>query len=388
MKPEFHLMIVTMMPSRGTTGVQTHFNAIAEYATAQGLRASIINPYQFNRWIRKIHGAINKLLSRISLEWAVLVSRGFLRRFQMTLLRIALSAAQNEDIVVYVQDPLSARVALDLRHEGFKFRLVGVVHFNISEALENVEKGIARENGKLWNNLMLNEQKVLPNLDQIVFVSNFMQQVVGARLPELVNVPQAVISNFPTKQDNSFFNEDCVSRDLIAIGTLEPRKNQRFLLLVLAECNAKGKRYNLTVVGDGPDRATLEQLAANLGLTEQVNFLGYQPKAARLIPRHKAFVHASRMESQGIVLLEALRAAVPVFAAPVGGIPEVFNDGQEGHYLNLDEPRDAAEKLISVLEDQQKWQIMSQCAQATYLSRFHPEILGKRWINTLLGTSA
>jgi glycosyltransferase involved in cell wall biosynthesis len=92
------------------------------------------------------------------------------------------------------------------------------------------------------------------------------------------------------------------------------------------------------------------------------------------------------MESQGIVLLEAMRAAVPVFAAPVGGIPEVFDDGQEGLYLNLDDPRDAAEKLISILEDQQQWQCMSQRAQDTFNSRFLPDMLGKRWINTLIGT--
>jgi glycosyltransferase involved in cell wall biosynthesis len=92
------------------------------------------------------------------------------------------------------------------------------------------------------------------------------------------------------------------------------------------------------------------------------------------------------MESQGIVLLEALRAAVPVFAAPVGGIPEVFNDGEEGYYLNLDDPREAAEKLISVLEDKQKWRQMSVCAKASYTNRFHPDLLGKHWVNTLLGS--
>lgn len=386
MKPAPHLMIVTLMMSQGTTGVQTHFNAIAQYAASQGVKVSIVEPYQFNRWIRKIPGAINRLLNRINLEWAVLVNRGFMYRLQKSLLRDALSAAKDEAIVVYAQDPLSAKTALDLRQEGFNFRLVGVIHFNISEALENVERGISEKNGKLWHNLMENERNVLPKLDQIVFVSSFMQQVVGARLPALAGVPQVVISNFPAISGGSTLSKASVSGDLIAIGTLEPRKNQGFLLQILAECNAKGKRYSLTVVGDGLDRTVLEQQVANLGLVGQVSFLGYQPDAARLISGHKVFVHASRMESQGIVLLEALRAAVPVFAAPVGGIPEVFKDGQEGFYFDLDNPRDAAEKLISILEDHQKWRQMSISAQTTYNSRFHPDLLGKRWINTLLGT--
>jgi glycosyltransferase involved in cell wall biosynthesis len=277
-------------------------------------------------------------------------------------------------------------VALDLRQEGFLFRLVVVVHFNISEALEYVEKGIAGQNGTLWHNLMANERDVLPRLDQIVFVSSFMQQVVGARLPELAGVPQTVISNFPVLSNSSILSTADVLGDMIAIGTLEARKNQGFLLRVLEECNHRGKHYTLTLVGDGPDRAALEQEVGKLGLAGQVRFLGYQPNAALLIPGHRAFVHAARMENLPITLLEALRAAVPLFAAPVGGIPEVFNDGNEGYYLNLEDPRDAAEKLISILEDQQKWQQMSICAQETYISRFHPDVLGKRWISALLGT--
>lgn len=385
MKQAPHLMIVTLMTLRGATGVQTHFNAIAQYAVAQGLRVSIVEPHQVNLWLRKIHGVIGRSLNRISPEWAILANRFAARRFLKSLLRNALIAAQGESVIVYSQDPLSARVAIELRREGFRFRLVGAIHFNISEALEYVEKGIVVKNGRLWRSLMTNERDALPKLDQIVFVSGFMQRVVGERLPELAAVPQAVISNFPALSGDSARGKADISGDMIAIGSLEARKNQGFLLRVLAECNAMGKRYSLSMVGDGPDRAALERQAADLGLAGQVHFLGYQPDAARLIAGHKAFVHASRMESQGIVLLEALRAAVPVFAAPVGGIPEVFDDGREGRYLNLDDPRDAAEKLVSVMEDRQKWQRMSVCAQETFTSRFRADLLGKRWIYALLG---
>lgn len=380
-----HLMIVTLMMPQGTTGVQTHFNAIAQYATTEGLSVSIVEPHQYNRWIRKIPGGINRVLNRISLEWAVRVNRIFVYYFLKSLLRDALVKAQGDTVVVYAQDPLSAKAALDLRREGFKFRLVGVIHFNISEALEYVEKGIGKKNGKLWHSLMSNERNVLPLLDQIVFVSGFMQQIVVARLPEIAGVSQAVISNFLKTPESTSLTVDDVAGDMIAIGTLEARKNQGFLLRTLLVCNIMGKHYKLTLVGDGPDRAALENLAANLGLTGQVKFLGYQPDAARLIPFHKVFIHASKMESQGIVLLEALRAAVPVFAGPVGGIPEVFNDGLEGGYLNLANPRESAEKLIAILEDKNKWKRMSLCAQETYNSRFNPDLLGQRWINTLMG---
>jgi glycosyltransferase involved in cell wall biosynthesis len=378
-------MILTLMMPQGTTGVQTHFNAIAQYATTQDLRVSIVEPHQANRWLRKIHGVIGRIFNRFNEELGTMVNRFVAHWFLKSLLRDAFIKAKGEPVVVYAQDLLSAKAALDLRHEGFQFRLVGVIHFNISEAQEYVEKGIGKENGKLWQSLMSNERNVLPKLDEIVFVSDYMQKVVSARRPEIATVSQTVISNFLTSPKINGLTIAEGGGDLIAIGTLEARKNQGFLLRMLLVCNTMGKRYKLTLVGDGPDRAALEKLAANLGLTGQVNFLGYQSDAARLIPFHKVFVHASKMESQGIVLLEALRAAVPVFAAPVGGIPEVFKDGQEGCYFNLANPRESAEKLIAILEDQQKWQDMSQCAQQTYVSRFHPDLLGKRWTNTLLG---
>lgn len=388
MKPAPHLIILTLMGPRGWCGVQTHFNAIAQYAAVQGLRVSLIEPHQANIVLKRIHGIVGRIANAISREQGVLVNRFFALHFLRSLLRNALLAAKNEAVVLYAQDPLSAKAALDLRREGFQFRLVGVIHFNLSEAQENIENGIAKEKGKLWHSLMANERSVLPKLDQIIFVSRFMQNVVASRLPELANVPQAVISNFPALSDGKALSKDFIPADMIAIGTLEARKNQAYLLRVLAECNAMGKRYRLTIAGDGPDRAALEQQAESLGLAGQVKFLGFQPNASRLIPGHKAFVHAARMENLPITLLEALRVAVPVFAAPVGGIPEIFNDGDEGYYLNLNDPREAAEKLISVLEDQQKWRRMSVSAKESYTKRFHPDELGKRWVNTLLGNMA
>lgn len=375
-----------MMP-KGATGVQSHFNAIADYANASGMNVSKIYPHLYNRWLRKAPGAIGRLLNQLNPETAVFVDRIFCRIFLKTLLKKVLISAQDkgESIVVYAQDPLSARAALDLRDLGYSFRLVGVMHFNISEAHEFSDKGIAEMNGKLCLSVMANERYTLPRLDKIIFVSDFMQKVVCMRLPQLSEVDQAVISNFPfpivEMDDSSVFPPS----DLISIGTLEPRKNQTFLLKTLAECHAMGKHYTLTLVGDGPDRLALEREAGMLGLNRHIHFLGYQPAAARFIASCRAFVHCSKMESQGIVLLEALRSAVPIFAAPVGGIPEVFKDGEEGHYLDLDDSHGAAIKLISVLDDTQKCQRMSAKAHETFITRFHPDVLGPRWINQLIG---
>ena len=382
------LIILTLMMPKGTCGVQTHFNAIAEYARFNNLQVSIINPFQYNRSIRRLSGAIGRLLNFLNLEVAVLIDRLFTQIYLLSLLKKELiySERRGEDIVIYSQDPLSASVAINLRKLGFIFRLVNVVHFNISEASEFVEKRIALKGGMLWRSLMANEKSALTQLDQIIFVSNFMQRVLSSRLPELSEVPQTVICNFPLVEQQENNEVDLIRSDIISIGTLEPRKNQAFLLKVLAECNLMGKHYTLNIIGDGPDRQILERQAHQLGVAEQVRFLGYQPEAATFIRGSKVFLLSSKMENLPIVLLEALRAGVPVFAAKVGGIPEVFDEGREGCYLNLDDPQDAALKIISVLDSPQKWQQMSADATKTFVSRFHPDVLGPRWISTLLGS--
>jgi glycosyltransferase involved in cell wall biosynthesis len=112
--------------------------------------------------------------------------------------------------------------------------------------------------------------------------------------------------------------------DLVSIGTLEPRKNQAYLLRVLAAINAQGRAYTLSLVGQGPDRKQLKDLARELGVAHQVRFLGYRGKAAHLLAGYRAYVHAATMENLSVTVIEALASELPVFAAPVGGIPEIF----------------------------------------------------------------
>ena len=80
----------------------------------------------------------------------------------------------------------------------------------------------------------------------------------------------------------------------------------------------------------GPDRQRLQQLARDLGVLDQVHFMGFQPDAKRMLPRYRAYVHSALIENFPFVLVEAAAYGLPVLAAPVGGVPEVFEDGEQG----------------------------------------------------------
>jgi glycosyltransferase involved in cell wall biosynthesis len=172
--------------------------------------------------------------------------------------------------------------------------------------------------------------------------------------------------------------------DILSIGTLEPRKNQIFLLKVLAHAKRLGHIYTLTMIGRGPSLNELQEHAIQLGIETQVQFPGRIDGAARLLPRHRVYAHAAIVENLPITLVEALAAGRPIFAPAVGGIPEVFADGREGVYWDLEDEEAAAEKLIAVLEDSALYQKLSRAAHERYEEAFSPTVLVPQWLHAIL----
>lgn len=376
------ILVATLLPEHGYCGVQTHARAFSAYARRMGYDVRLVEPHQVSRWLRRGPALVTRALRKVAPEMGVLWHRAFAYRYQCARLRSTLRESAGRPIVIYAQDPLSARAALAMRREGFEFRLVAVLHFNISEAYENQLNGFTREGGALWQALMRVEQEVLPQLDKVIFVSEYMRRVVLERNPALANVEQEVIPNFP-EHEVSAASQAAPRGDIISIGTLEPRKNQGYLLHVLAEAKRLGYRYRLSLVGDGPSRAEWESLAAGLGIADQVDFLGYVSRASSLLPGHRVYAHAARMENLPIALIEALACGLPIFALPVGGIPEVFNDGVEGVAWPPGDPAACAARLTEVLENAPIWERMSAASRQRYRSSFAPDVLGPKWVTAI-----
>jgi len=109
------------------------------------------------------------------------------------------------------------------------------------------------------------------------------------------------------------------------VGRLNAVKDLGTLLRAFAKLPAEVLgRARLYLVGDGPERATLEAERDSLGLAERVVFLGARGDVAELLPAADAFVMSSKSEGLPMVLLEAMAAGVPCVATAVGGIPQLF----------------------------------------------------------------
>ena len=107
---------------------------------------------------------------------------------------------------------------------------------------------------------------------------------------------------------------------------------------------------SLIVVGNGPLRSELVELATRLGVADRVSWLGVVADAARLFSGFDALVSSSRTEGTPIVLLEAMSAGVPIVSTRVGGIPDILTD-HEALLVPSEDPRAIADSVRKVMTD-------------------------------------
>ncbi|TML81452.1 MAG: glycosyltransferase family 4 protein [Actinobacteria bacterium] len=139
------------------------------------------------------------------------------------------------------------------------------------------------------------------------------------------------------------------ARVLLAVCRLEPQKGLDIAVRALPDIRTRHPTAELVVLGEGPQRPDLEQLAANLEVP--VHLLGRVPDVAAWLQRADVLVHPARWEGFGLALLEAMLASKPVVATSVSSIPEIVVDGQTGLLVPPDEPQVLAAAVTRVLDE-------------------------------------
>jgi len=138
---------------------------------------------------------------------------------------------------------------------------------------------------------------------------------------------------------------------ILAVGRLVKKKGFDVLLRAYALMRSQNTHWRLVVVGDGPERRKLEDLAHRLGIYQDLCFAGCvsHDDIWRYYRDADLFVLPSRVEPFGIVVLEAMAAGLAVLATNVGGVPEVVVDGETGILVNPESPEDLSEAAIELL---------------------------------------
>jgi len=154
------------------------------------------------------------------------------------------------------------------------------------------------------------------------------------------------------------------------IGALVAKKGVDTLLHALSIVVRDIEDTTLLVVGDGPQRARLEGLAAELNIGEHVVFLGAQTHVEQIIPAFDLYVSGSLVEGLPTVLLESVAAGVPVIATDIPGNDEVISNGVTGRLVAPQTPQAMANAIKEAIQNTDLTSQMANKALADIRSRF------------------
>ena len=154
------------------------------------------------------------------------------------------------------------------------------------------------------------------------------------------------------------------------VAHLRPGKGIDVLLHAAAIVLARLPDVTFRIAGDGSERAKLEQLAATLGISHRVQFLGHTPDVPVLLATSSVFAFPSLMEASPNAVIEAMAAGLAVAASNAGGIPEVVEDDHNGLLVKPGDAAALADAMFRLLTNPAMCQRLGGAARETIARRF------------------
>ena len=157
---------------------------------------------------------------------------------------------------------------------------------------------------------------------------------------------------------------------MVHVSNFRPVKNATHVVEVFHRLRQEGLPVKLLMVGDGPDRAPSEHLARELGVYDDVRFLGKQDPVEEILSIADVFVMPSGSESFGLAALEAMACSVPAICSDVGGLPELLGDSAGGCLCPLGDIDAFTECAHRILTDDELQAHMAEAARARAVDTF------------------
>ncbi|MDB5135308.1 MAG: bshA [Mucilaginibacter sp.] len=173
------------------------------------------------------------------------------------------------------------------------------------------------------------------------------------------------LTRFSLKAKDHFKKAIAPSGEKILIHTSNFRKVKRTqdVIRIFAKVFKKIPS-KLLMVGDGEERSECEQLCRDLGVGDNVRFLGKQDAIEEILSVSDLFLMPSQSESFGLAALEAMACKVPVISTNAGGLPELNIEGVTGFLKDIGDVDGMAEKAIYILENETRLKTFKENALA------------------------
>ena len=193
----------------------------------------------------------------------------------------------------------------------------------------------------------------------IIWVSNssyegyVFHKLFGKKSSVLYNIIDAEQIFQKKAQDANTYNYD-----MIYVGRLTYQKDPQRLIRLCAKLKESKPDLNVAIVGTGELEEEVKALCAELGLQENVHFLGFQSNPIKMVHDSKAMILTSRWEGTPMCALEAMALGTPVVSTPSDGMKDLIQDGVNGYLHEDDEV--LAEKLLEIMNDANHRRMLSE----------------------------
>ena len=171
------------------------------------------------------------------------------------------------------------------------------------------------------------------------------------------------VARFDKKPIDAFKKVIAPNGEKVLMHASNFRKVKRVDDVIKVFANVRNKvACKLMMVGDGPERPMAEELARQLGISDDVRFVGKQEQMEEITAVTDIFLLTSEYESFGLSALEAMAAKAIVISTNAGGIPEINIDGKTGFMANVGDVETMSNKAIAVLQNENLLQEMKENA--------------------------
>ena len=172
------------------------------------------------------------------------------------------------------------------------------------------------------------ERALMNNTDLFLFESAFARDTYQRTIGTPEGLVRCVFNGVTAGEFDPVVKADDAT-DLIYVGEFRRIKGADLLIDAVAKLRTAGHRVTLTLAGDGEESASIKAQVEKLGLGEAVRFIGHV-KARYGFSKGSLLVVPSRGDSMPYVVIEAGAAGIPMIAAKIGGIPEIFGEHVDG----------------------------------------------------------
>ena len=196
----------------------------------------------------------------------------------------------------------------------------------------------------------INESDAITAVSENLREETFKHFEITKEIQVIVNFVD--VSRFSRKPIDAFKKVIAPNGERILLHASNFRKIKRVqdVVKIFADVN-KQVPSKLLFVGDGPERSTAEDLSRELGVFDEVRFVGKQEQMEDILAIGDLFLLTSEYESFGLAALEAMAAGVPVISTNAGGLAEINVDGKTGYLANVGDVETMSRQALSILKD-------------------------------------